>query len=76
MDMTPETQRSEKAFCKAECRRRYLVEEVLKAREEKRRAAASELRKKEEVRARKMKEECNEGNIFFICPLNPRTWNP
>uniref|UniRef100_A0A0D3GTI2 FLZ-type domain-containing protein n=1 Tax=Oryza barthii TaxID=65489 RepID=A0A0D3GTI2_9ORYZ len=62
----------EKAFCKEECRSRYVVEEALReAREEKRRAAAaaaaSPEKKKEAAAARKGGEECREGSIFFIC---------
>lgn len=63
----------EKAFCKEECRSRYVVEAALrKAREEKRRAAAAaaaspEKKKEAAAAARKGGEECREGSIFFIC---------
>uniref|UniRef100_A0A0E0EEC2 FLZ-type domain-containing protein n=1 Tax=Oryza meridionalis TaxID=40149 RepID=A0A0E0EEC2_9ORYZ len=61
----------EKAFCKEECRSRYVVEEALReAREEKRRAAAAAVspeKKKAAAAARKGGEECREGSIFFIC---------
>ncbi|KAF0908133.1 hypothetical protein E2562_022948 [Oryza meyeriana var. granulata] len=58
---------SEKAFCKAECRSRYLAEALRKAKEEKRRVSP-ELKK--ETAAREGGEECKEGSIFFICPLD------
>uniref|UniRef100_A0A0E0LNB1 FLZ-type domain-containing protein n=1 Tax=Oryza punctata TaxID=4537 RepID=A0A0E0LNB1_ORYPU len=60
----------EKAFCKEECRSRYLEEALREAREEKRRAASPEKKKKEAAAAaaaRKGGEECKEGSIFFIC---------
>ncbi|XP_006658814.2 uncharacterized protein LOC102709193 [Oryza brachyantha] len=69
----------EKAFCKAECRSRYLEAELRRAREEKRRHASSispspELKKTTAAAAAaatKAGEECKEGSIFFICPLDP-----